>query len=52
MAQGFFQLTNTLALIAWSARDSVKLGMPWLFRTASLVLILGRLVLRRETAVE
>jgi hypothetical protein len=49
---------------AWIARDSVKLGMPWLLRTVSLVLtflsgpvgflvyILGRLVLRRETAVE
>ena len=49
---------------AWIARDSVKLGLPWLLRTASLVLtflsgpvgflvyITGRLVLRRERAVE
>ncbi len=49
---------------AWIARDSVKLGLPWLLRTASLVLTflsgpvgfliytLGRWVLRREAAVE
>jgi len=49
---------------AWIARDSVKLGMPWLLRTMALVLtflsgpvgflmyIVGRWVLRREGAVE
>jgi len=49
---------------AWIARDSVRLGLPWLLRTASLVLtflsgpvgflvyMTGRLVLRREVAVE
>jgi hypothetical protein len=49
---------------AWIARDSVRLGLPWLLRTASLVLtflsgpvgfliyILGRWFLRREGAVE
>ncbi|MFM1904276.1 MAG: hypothetical protein RLZZ440_2176 [Planctomycetota bacterium] len=49
---------------AWIARDSVKLGLPWLLRTASLVLtflsgpvgflvyIAGRWLLRKETAVE
>jgi hypothetical protein len=49
---------------AWIARDSVKLGLPWLLRTVALVLtflsgpvgfliyILGRWVLRREAAVE
>lgn len=49
---------------AWVARDSVKLGMPWLLRTVALVLtflagpvgflvhILGRWFLRREAAVE
>ena len=49
---------------AWIARDIVKLGLPWLLRTASLVLtflsgpvgfliyILGRWFLRREAAVE
>ena len=49
---------------AWIARDSVKLGLPWLLRTAALVLtflsgpvgflvyITGRSVLRREGAVE
>ena len=49
---------------AWIARDSVKLGLPSLLRTVALVLtflsgpvgfllyILGRLVLRREAAVE
>jgi hypothetical protein len=64
MAQTFFQATNTLALLAWIARDSVKLGLPWLLRTVSLVLtflsgpvgflmyILGWWFLRREAAVE
>jgi hypothetical protein len=49
---------------AWIARDSVKLGMPWLLRTVALVLtflsgpvgflmhILGRWVLRPDAAVE
>jgi hypothetical protein len=49
---------------AWIARDSVKLGLPWLLRTGALVLtflsgpvgfliyILGRWFLRREAAVE
>ena len=49
---------------AWIARDSVKLGLPWLLRTVALVLtflsgpvgfliyILGRWSLRRETAVD
>ena len=49
---------------AWIARDSVKLGLPWLLRTVALVLtflsgpvgfliyILGRWVLRREAAGE
>jgi hypothetical protein len=49
---------------AWIARDSVKLGLPWLLRTVALVLtflsgpvgfliyILGRWFLRREAAVE
>jgi hypothetical protein len=49
---------------AWIARDSVKLGLPWLLRTASLVLtflsgpvgflvyMTGRLLLRRDGAVE
>lgn len=49
---------------AWIARDSMKLGMPWLFRTVALVLtflsgpvgfllyILGRWFLRREATVE
>jgi len=49
---------------AWIARDSVKLGLPWLLRTVTLVLtflsgpvgfliyILGRWVMRREAAVE
>ena len=47
---------------AWIARDSVRLAMPWLLRTVSLVLtflagpvgflihILGRAVLRRTVA--
>ncbi len=49
---------------AWIARDSVKLGLPWLLRTVALVLtflsgpvgfliyIVGRWFLRREAAVE
>jgi hypothetical protein len=49
---------------AWIARDSVRLGMPWILRTVSLVLtflagpvgflvhILGRWSLRRTAAVE
>jgi hypothetical protein len=49
---------------AWIARDSVKLGLPWLLRTVALVLtflsgpvgfliyIVGRWFLRREVAVE
>lgn len=49
---------------AWIARDSVRLGMPWLLRTVALVLtflagpvgflvhILGRGVLRRTGSVE
>jgi len=49
---------------AWIARDSVKLGMPWLLRTLALVLtflagpvgflmhVVGRGVLRRATSVE
>jgi hypothetical protein len=49
---------------AWIARDSVRLGMPWLLRTAALVLtflagpvgflihILGRAVLRRTGSVD
>ena len=49
---------------AWIARDSVRLGMPWLLRTAALVLtflagpvgfllyILGRAGLRRTGNVE
>ena len=49
MAETFFQVTNSLALAAWThylvfdmvvgswiARDSVKLGTPWLLRTAAL----------------
>jgi hypothetical protein len=48
---------------AWIARDSVKLGMPWLLRTVALVLtflsgpvgflisILGRWFLRREETI-
>jgi hypothetical protein len=64
MAQTFFQTSNTLALLAWIARDSVKLGLPWLLRTVALVLtflsgpvgllmyIVGRWFLRREVAVD
>ena len=49
---------------AWIARDSVKLGLPWLLRTVALLLtflsgpvgfliyIVGRWFLRREVAVE
>jgi hypothetical protein len=49
---------------AWIARDSVRLGMPWMLRTAALVLtflagpvgflvhVLGRGVLRRTGGVE
>ncbi|MFM7035996.1 MAG: ABA4-like family protein [Planctomycetia bacterium] len=49
---------------AWIARDSVKLGMPWLLRTAALMLtflagpvgflvhILGRAALRQKIDVE
>ena len=49
---------------AWIARDSVKLGLPWMLRTVALVLtflagpvgflvhILGRAGLRRTGAVE
>jgi hypothetical protein len=49
---------------AWIARDSVRLGLPWLLRTVALVLtflagpvgflvyIVGRWSLRRATAVE
>jgi len=49
---------------AWIARDSVKLGLPWLLRTVALVLtflsgpvgflvyIVGRWVLRREEPLE
>jgi len=49
---------------AWIARDSVKLGLPWLLRTVALVLtflsgpvgfliyIVSRWSLRREAAVE
>jgi hypothetical protein len=49
---------------AWIARDSVRLGMPWLLRTVALVLtflsgpvgfliyITGRWFLRHETRVE
>ena len=49
---------------AWIARDSVKLGMPWLLRTVALVLtflagpvgflihVVGRGVLRRTASVE
>jgi len=49
---------------AWIARDSVKLGLPWLLRTVALVLtflsgpvgfliyIVGRWFLRREETVE
>lgn len=49
---------------AWIARDSVRLGMPWLLRTAALVLtflagpvgylahVVGRAVLRRTGSVE
>jgi hypothetical protein len=49
---------------AWIARDSVKLGLPWLLRTVSLALtflsgpvgflihIAGRWLLRRDAAVE
>ncbi|MFM8634196.1 MAG: ABA4-like family protein [Planctomycetia bacterium] len=49
---------------AWIARDSMHLGMPWLFRTAALVLtflagpvgflahILGRAALRQKADVE
>lgn len=48
---------------AWIARDSMKLGLPWLLRTAALVLtflagpvgflihIIGRWVLRRDAGV-
>ena len=49
---------------AWIARDSVRLGMPWLLRTVALVLtflsgpvgflisITGRWFLRQESSVE
>jgi hypothetical protein len=49
---------------AWIARDSVRLGLPWLLRTSALVLtflagpvgflvhVLGRGALRRQAAVE
>jgi len=48
---------------AWIARDSTKLGMPWLLRTVALVLtflsgpvgflvhVLGRGVLRRTASI-
>jgi hypothetical protein len=48
---------------AWIARDSIKLGMPWLLRTVALVLtflsgpvgflvhVLGRGVLRRTASI-
>ena len=49
---------------AWIARDSVRLGMPWLLRTVALVLtflagpvgflihVVGRIALRRRLSVE
>lgn len=49
---------------AWIARDSTNLGLPWLLRTAALVLtflagpvgflvhVVGRVVLRRARSVE
>ena len=49
---------------AWIARDSVKFGIPWLYRTVALVLtflagpvgflvhLAGRWLLRREAAVQ
>ena len=57
-------LVFVMVVGAWVARDSVKLGLPWLLRTVAIVLtflagpvgflvhIVGRGVLRRAGSVE
>lgn len=57
-------LVFDMVIGAWIARDSVRLGLPWLLRTSALVLtflagpvgflvhVLGRGALRRQAAVE